>query len=516
MIASHPQAAAAFEPLSESDKNVVRAALNAWSDVCGVTFLETTRHEGDLTFAFYDLSTTWSAFRPAGQANYPFPTTYASNGVHVVPNDSISGGDVWFDTDYRRKPYFKDVFFGTALHEIGHALGLKHPFDTHDGHSEVLTSSMDNAANTVMSYTGKLTGLGPLDVAAAQFIYGSPASKGSQFSFWSFDAGKEKFTAYGTAASEALRGTGADDVIYSMGGSDLIATTLGDDAIYALGQSLEVNAGEGTDIVYTGLAFSGAGALRPYGSGHILSAAGANQIFFGVEYLGFTNGVYAVGSSVFAQTATVNAATEAYAKIVRIEAPVLHSEQAAIDIAAGATTLLNYAKSLIVAAAQDTTVPALIVCKAMLNSALADAQLTSLAGFVHNQIFSPNYQATANPRLGGYEAIGLALSGLSEALAAKSAESDQSFVLSMYQAAFGRAASGTQAGHFLGQLSYFENLYLGVGIAAPDAELRARGAVYGQMLGYAAHEAGNPHRVGAEATLLGFLPVAAAQSEFLV
>jgi hypothetical protein len=40
----------------------------------------------------------------------------------------------------------------TVLHEIGHALGLKHSFMG----SPVLAANLDNVGNTVMSYTGPM------------------------------------------------------------------------------------------------------------------------------------------------------------------------------------------------------------------------------------------------------------------------------------------------------------------------------------------------------------------------
>ena len=55
--------------------------------------------------------------------------------------------------------------------------------------------------------------------------------------------------------------------------------------------------------------------------------------------------------------------------------------------------------------------------------------------------------------------------------------------------------------HFEDQIHYFDSLYLGVGIPQQDAEIRAKGAALGQMIGYAASETGNHYSMAANAFL---------------
>ncbi|MBC6718775.1 matrixin family metalloprotease [Aurantimonas sp. DM33-3] len=237
-----PQGAATIQSLSESEKAVVREALAQWASVSGVTFLETARHQGDLTFAFYDFAQLATPSDAGGLGYYPSSFVYAQNGIdHAYSGEALIGGDILFSASYRQSPFFMEDLENLALHEIGHALGLKHPFDVTVGHQETLTGSADNGHNTVMSYTAPwLDQLGPLDIAAAQHLYGGPNSDGSHLASFHWDPVAERLTQVGTAGVDLLRGTGASDVVYSAGGADVIYTAQGNDHIVLVGQAAEV------------------------------------------------------------------------------------------------------------------------------------------------------------------------------------------------------------------------------------------------------------------------------------
>jgi len=154
---------------TDAQKQSVRDALSRFSDVLNLSFVELGNDaQADLSFHLDDLmSEGLGAF-----AGYATPAT----------------GEVHLNSSFYAK-YIQDGFgnakpqrtldvgtsgFETLLHEIGHALGLKHPFE-----APVLPNAENTNANTVMSYTrpdGPATQLAAFDVAALQLLFGVAAS----------------------------------------------------------------------------------------------------------------------------------------------------------------------------------------------------------------------------------------------------------------------------------------------------------------------------------------------------
>jgi hypothetical protein len=114
--------------------------------------------------------------------------------------------------------------YETLLHELGHALGLKHPFDD----SIHLPSSQDNTSYTLMSYTesGSARSVySPYDVAALNWLYGSDGLGGA-LGINSTSGGRYLT---GTSGAETLTGTAANDKLEGDGGNDMIDGGLGFD-----------------------------------------------------------------------------------------------------------------------------------------------------------------------------------------------------------------------------------------------------------------------------------------------
>lgn len=169
-----------FQALDTTMRTQAREALAAWSAVTNITFVEVA-DSSSIGMRFFTLSD------PAGDfAGFAWgPGTGSQIG-------SSYRGDIWINraqTDTENNPRL-------FLHEIGHALGLKHPHE-----SPIMPDEKDNIQTTVMSYdraymydikvtaTRTATGvdwnseyvrleevgfshLGIFDVAAIQALYG--------------------------------------------------------------------------------------------------------------------------------------------------------------------------------------------------------------------------------------------------------------------------------------------------------------------------------------------------------
>ncbi len=111
------------------------------------------------------------------------------------------------------------------LHEIGHALGLKHPFEA----PNKLATNLDNTNNTVMSYTeagAYKTTYQAYDLAALQWIYGGDGLGGVSNSSATVYSSSQK-----AVLGKYLTGTKGSDKLIGFSGNDTLDGGLGQDTM---------------------------------------------------------------------------------------------------------------------------------------------------------------------------------------------------------------------------------------------------------------------------------------------
>lgn len=157
-----------FLPMTVEMQEWIRAAFKMISDVCGLTFVEVTETDtlhADLRFGFTEAENT----------SYPGAVAWSR-----YPSSVAAAGDVWFDAQSIQRYSDVKTAFSTIMHEIGHALGLKHAHEAY-GSFPVAEDQYRFVDFTVMDYYGYGIGVsdgGPQtfqrgDIAALQALYGA-------------------------------------------------------------------------------------------------------------------------------------------------------------------------------------------------------------------------------------------------------------------------------------------------------------------------------------------------------
>lgn len=160
--------ASGFRSFSAAEQQVVRKLLAETSALSGISFTEVS-----------------DSANSHGQIRFGVSQQAATEGVAWLPNQSGAGdqaGDVWMDVESMANLAAGSEGYAALLHELGHALGLRHPtnVDPGDAWSKVVTPAMNSKLWSVMAATPAGDGLfrsdwGSLDVLALRYLYGSTA-----------------------------------------------------------------------------------------------------------------------------------------------------------------------------------------------------------------------------------------------------------------------------------------------------------------------------------------------------
>jgi hypothetical protein len=255
-----------LQPFNAAQQQAVQHILDYVSQLTGIRFAEAAPSAAaDLHFAAADI--TNPEFGGICYAGYSYKTN-PDGLLTSYTSDAYIYLDA-FQTD-NQNPVAGSWGYQALLHEVGHALGLKHPFEATDGATTTLTSPyLDTTATTIMSYTQTASTcyseFQAYDIAALNFLYGTDGLRGD----WGVQT-----------AGTYLTGSPLDEFFVLPGGNVTLADTGGADTV---GYS-----GALADYTITPLLGKQWLEIKANGLTHIVSAS--------VETLSFADGAASTAS----------------------------------------------------------------------------------------------------------------------------------------------------------------------------------------------------------------------------
>jgi serralysin len=194
-------------------------AMNYVSQLTGINFVQTT--DGNAAHVHFANTNITHSPQTTGLASWRTSYNY-DRGSYQLTSYNVDTYIYLDNVEFRSQN--ADLTPGragyeTLLHEIGHMLGLKHPFDTTTGNSTTLPDSLDKPLNTLMSYDWSPTSYGQFsqyDVAALMWLYGGDGLGGK--------LGTDTAARYlvGTNGADQLSGYNGNDVLRGDGGNDTL------------------------------------------------------------------------------------------------------------------------------------------------------------------------------------------------------------------------------------------------------------------------------------------------------
>jgi Ca2+-binding RTX toxin-like protein len=269
--------------LSNAEQQGVRAALLVWERHSGLQFTEMAEgynsYVGELRFAY----------------SRTLPNTQSAHAYY--PYENASAGDTWFNPNIfnldRSTIPLGSFDFVTILHEVGHAVGLKHTFEG----ANRPPAGQDNYFYSIMSYTASpwsaqgdnYASFYPttpmyFDLVAIEMMYGRRDYATGNNSYVFKD---------GVKYWQAIHDTGGSDIIIYQGVEGTLIN-LNQGAFSSLSESIQFRRPDGSytynkatvtigpwTVIEHATGGSGPDQLIGNNVGNVLSGAGGNDILRG-------------------------------------------------------------------------------------------------------------------------------------------------------------------------------------------------------------------------------------------
>jgi serralysin len=223
---------------SDAQMSNARAAMAYLTTVTGIVFTETSDGTAaDIHLANINIDSASTSGLCSWYTSYKFTqstnelTQYSASAYVYLDNVE------WKTENADLAP--GGYGYETLLHELGHMLGLKHPFEE----TPRLPTATDNTSYTVMAYTekgGPYAAYREYDIAALNWLYGGDGLRGA--------LGINSAT-----GGRFITGTSVVDTLVGTANADRLDGAAGNDSLTGGGGNDTINGGDGVDqVIFTG------------------------------------------------------------------------------------------------------------------------------------------------------------------------------------------------------------------------------------------------------------------------